>query len=347
MSAVAGDPNATPKFDLALMQKNFLVASARYGKMVEAGSAKLPAKVSPYALKAAPIIGYIIAAIIVAIPLIIDGVQVARKWLRLVPETLRYGLLGFFLCFFGGVFPATIAAIEAWRQFGGDDALHNLETIGQQLSNLQEADAADNLKDDDGDGIPDVDQIDAQTLTKRKASLALQTIDPVTVNNAISGLSMGWIAVLATLKIKFAKVATLGASLGDMLYTATSHTVEPMAKKAVPEEYHKWISVVFKNCCKAVAINAAWFLQRWISAFHSAIRGGLMFGRSIVKFLDEKGIWKVSHKDTYADEIIAYSVAAIGLLFQISRLFSLPFPLNILLLPFRIVEGFVVWSIMS
>lgn len=43
--------------------------------------------------------------------------------------------------------------------------------------------------------------------------------------------------------------------------------------------------------------------------------------------------------------LVAYSVAALGIYFQLSLKFSLPFPLNIVLFPFTIVEYLLVWMV--
>lgn len=94
-----------------------------------------------------------------------------------------------------------------------------------------------------------------------------------------------------------------------------------------------------------MAISFAWFLQRIISAFHSAIRGGFMCSRNILKYLSIMKIININHEDTYLDELAGYCLAFFGLMFQLSLGFGLPFPLNILLLPFRILEWFLMWAI--
>jgi len=72
-----------------------------------------------------------------------------------------------------------------------------------------------------------------------------------------------------------------------------------------------------------------------------------MLGRELVSFLNQKGYITFTYKTTYMDEVIAWSTAALGLWIQVSSSFRLPFPVNIILLPFQFVEGYVVWCIMS
>jgi hypothetical protein len=53
----------------------------------------------------------------------------------------------------------------------------------------------------------------------------------------------------------------------------------------------------------------------------------------------------INEDESYIDEIIGWTVAAVGIYFQIRLGFSLPFPLNVLLFPFSIAENTIVWLI--
>ena len=88
-------------------------------------------------------------------------------------------------------------------------------------------------------------------------------------------------------------------------------------------------------------------MQRVISAFHSAIRGGLLFSRNILKYLSAMNYVHIDHDKTYLDELVGYGLAAIGLWFQLSLGFQVPFPLNLLLFPFTILEYLLIWVVNS
>jgi hypothetical protein len=45
------------------------------------------------------------------------------------------------------------------------------------------------------------------------------------------------------------------------------------------------------------------------------------------------------------EKTLGYTMAVLGLYWQFSVGFSLPFPLNILLFPFRMIEYLLVWAI--
>ena len=85
-------------------------------------------------------------------------------------------------------------------------------------------------------------------------------------------------------------------------------------------------------------VSIAWTVERILSAFHSAMRGGLLFSRNILSYLGEMNYVQINHEETLLDEAVGYGLALVGLFFQLSFGFGLPFPLNILLFPFTIAE---------
>lgn len=74
----------------------------------------------------------------------------------------------------------------------------------------------------------------------------------------------------------------------------------------MPQEYHRWIPTIITYICKAIAVSIAWYIQRIISAFHSAIRGGLMFSRGIMKYLNDKKIIDFDDTESILDEIVGW-----------------------------------------
>lgn len=317
----------------------------RYTKLILALSEKAPEKVRPYIVQAAPVLAMIGVYIKIATPYIIQAVSVAQDVISKLPERILYAIMGFTICFCGGVFPTTIAAVEAWKVCGGDEAIRSGKQLYNEWLKVVEANKKDNEEDKDGDGVADVDQISPQELLARKSKLALKAVDPHAVSKELALLYTGWVGVLAVLKIQFAKTVTLGSTIGEKLYGVVQNFVEPGIEKVTPEEYKKWVPVCLQWFCKIVAISIAWWIQRVISAFHSAIRGGLIFGRELVNYLNEKGYVKWKDEDTYMDEAVGWGVAALGLMFQWTFRFSMPFPLNILLLPVTLLETFIIWSV--
>jgi hypothetical protein len=57
----------------------------------------------------------------------------------------------------------------------------------------------------------------------------------------------------------------------------------------------KWVKPTVSYGIHSVAISLAWFLQRIISAVHSAMRGGLMCARNVLVYLKEMQIYDLDH----------------------------------------------------
>lgn len=70
-----------------------------------------------------------------------------------------------------------------------------------------------------------------------------------------------------------------------------------------------------------------------------------MFSRNIMEYLSEMKYVQINHEESMLDEIVGYGLALVGLYFQLAFGFGLPFPLNILLFPFRIAEYVLIWLV--
>ena len=60
----------------------------------------------------------------------------------------------------------------------------------------------------------------------------------------------------------------------------------------------RWIPTYISYTCKAIAVIIAYHVQKIITAFYSATRGGLMVFRSLFAILDRRGIVHVDHNET-------------------------------------------------
>jgi len=282
-----------------------------------------------------------------AFPYVEYGIKRAIYIYSISPQEIISAVFGLCLCFFGGTFVITIAAYEAWKSCGWETTKANLVELYHEYEEFRKVSEKDDQKDDDGDGIPDVQQIDAKTLVSRKAHLFIVSCkEPQKLSAAIAGLWTSWLAVMATLRIQFAQVIALGVSIGNILRVPAKGFLGPVIKGLLPvEDYKKWVDVVLDFTCKLIAITIAWFVQRVIAAVQSGIRGGLMFSRSLLKFALKKGYISFDDEDTYIDEVVGWSVAAFGIYFQISYGFAVPFPLNIVMLPVQLLEWFLMWTV--
>jgi len=311
----------------------------------ELSKSKAPENVKPYLDKAAPFLAMTFVGIKIAIPHIINAYMKLSELIGKLPEDLCYGLMGLCLCFFGGMYPLLIAAGEAFRMTGGDAVWNSCKELAAEAKKFSAANKKDDDLDEDGDGIADVNQVDAQALVLRKTHLFLTSVDPDTMNKGLAGVWTGYMAVLAALKIQFAKTVALGAAIGDILRKPASKYAEPALLAVVPQDYASWIPHIINYTCKTIAISIAWFIQRIISAFHSAIRGGLMFSRNIIKYGNKQGYCNIDTDESYMDEALGWSCAALGFMFQLYMGFALPFLLRLAFFPLEFAEYYLMWTV--
>jgi hypothetical protein len=271
----------------------------------------------------------------------------ANAFLETVPADLLYSIIGLCLCFFGGNFPLTIAAAEAIRQCGYENLKKNLGEIHEELTVIKEASKEDDKVDADGDGIPDVEQITPTELVARKLHLYLtKTEDPNRMTNALGSIGTIFTGVIATLKLRFARTVSLGVSIGEQVLPLAMKWLLPILKSFVPEEYQQWLPTVVGFICKSLAVAIAWGIQRVVSAVQSALRGGLMFSRSGMKFLASKQLIKdMDPNTTYMDEAVGWGMAAIGFLFQMRNWFGLPFPFWLIMFPISMMESVLAYIV--
>ena len=100
-----------------------------------------------------------------------------------------------------------------------------------------------------------------------------------------------------------------------------------------------------KSAARMIGVAVAWRLQVVVSAAHLALRGGLLFSRSLLRYARRRGVITWSEDETHIDEVVGYAVAAAGLGCQLSYGFALAFPLNVVLAPLTAVEWYIRWSI--
>ena len=154
-------------------------------------------------------------------------------------------------------------------------------------------------RDDDHDGIADVEQMDSKELFRRKMRLMLvHAKKPEEITSAVGSLYTAWLAVLATLKVQFAKTLALGNAIGNALCNPVAILAVPALSHALPKEYHHWIQTVISAVCKIVAVAIAYKVQQVLSAVHSAVRGGLLFSRSIIQWTNLHGWTQVDMSKT-------------------------------------------------
>ena len=150
---------------------------------------------------------------------------------------------------------------------------------------------------------------------------------------------------LATVKLRVCKSLTLSSSLSKDTVPLLMKTVNASLRSVVPAAYHALVPVVVNNAVRAGILFLALVQHRLLSTYHSAIRGGLLISRGLLSYLNAMRIVTLKEEDTLIDEITGYGLAYLGLLAQARHDFQLSFPLNVVLLPFSLVEAYLVNNI--
>jgi hypothetical protein len=256
-------------------------------------------------------------------------------------------IYGFALCFFGSAYPFTVAAVEAWRQCGGSQASICLHDMAAQIDNAVKESALDDQIDDDKDGIADVEQISSKELLKRKIHVALRATDPKIVNDSLKGIYGAWSAVIACLKLEFARTIALGSAIGDFIHKLANIPLTKVMVHFLDDDLHQWIPNIISYTCKIVAIIIAYQIQVIITTFYSSIRGGLMVSRTSLTWLIAKFGWKIDLETSYADEIAGWTLAAIGFYCQFKLGFGAPMLVRLVLWPVGFIEASLIWAVNS
>lgn len=177
--------------------------------------------------------------------------------------------------------------------------------------------------------------------------VALAAVNPHHLAQAIFVLNAALLAALATLKIQFAKTITLGNSLSNAIQVPVQSVLHPIVQSLLPEELKDWGTFFIAISVKFCAISIAWSLRKAFASIHSAIRGGLMFSKNLLLYLEHRSYLKPPL--TYSNPVIfyglGYMIAIIGLRFQFIYRHALPFPLNAFLFPLVLVENGLMWLV--
>jgi len=277
------------------------------------------------------------------------------KIYMILPTNIIQAIVGLALCFFGGTYVISIAAIEAFRQMGWKTLFEEMKIVWAQVQNVREENRKDDLEDKDRNGVADVAEISASELAQRKVILIMRSItEPGRLQTACGALWAAYIAVLATLRLEFARTTAFALGIVEIAKFPVVRLLSPLilavlAKDLTPQAAKDWSVTIVESALTLIAVAFAWYLQMIISAFYSGLRGGRLFADAICNILIERGWMEklpcvakpFKQEDTHLDEVICYLIAAAGFCFQIFSGFALPFPINLIFFPLTVLEWFL------
>jgi len=231
---------------------------------------------------------------------------------------------------------ATIACVEAFRISGWDRVKNGFTLLWEDYKVFKKVSDEDDTRDDDNDGIPDVQQVSSQQLITRKLKIFLMNCSPQKLQEALSGIYTGLVSVLATLRLQFARTITLGSTIGEVIAPPAIKYGHPIIAAVIPADYHKWIDVVLTYIARSIGVSIAWTLNRIVATVHSAMRGSQIFCEAFARWTAKRGFTMLSRG--YWDEIFVAACAVLGFYVQIKSWFSLPWLLYLPLFPVVFME---------
>lgn len=266
-------------------------------------------------------------------------------WVKL-PRDYALVVIGLIFCLFGGLYPTLFATVMAMEHGGRKVVVAAIKDLFDEAVKIIEASKKDDDTDADGDGVKDVDQMSSQELLTRKAKLILTKMNPEKVDRALNSIYRVWLSVAAVLAVKFARTISMALTISEFLKGAVNRYLTPTVQLATPDEYDKWVPVIVGWITKSIGMSIAWYIQSIISAFTSALQGGLIVSRALMRIGRKKGFDFIPpDEDSMIDEVSSYVIAAAGFYFQFSMGFKAQFPLNLILWPFELAEYWIRWTI--
>eukprot|EP00615_Pteridomonas_danica_P010677 CAMPEP_0114340218 /NCGR_PEP_ID=MMETSP0101-20121206/8236_1 /TAXON_ID=38822 ORGANISM="Pteridomonas danica, Strain PT" /NCGR_SAMPLE_ID=MMETSP0101 /ASSEMBLY_ACC=CAM_ASM_000211 /LENGTH=351 /DNA_ID=CAMNT_0001473419 /DNA_START=61 /DNA_END=1116 /DNA_ORIENTATION=- len=310
-------------------------------EFIKAAGTSAPEAVRPYINKVAPAVvaawGFGESMVPVAIQVKDKGEELWVLAQPYHPQDIFPALIGLAMVFFGGDFPVLIAAVTAFKETGVQQSMQrSFMEIYNEFNDVLAQSAKDDTVDDDGDGIPDVEQIPAAQVLQRKMMLAVKTVNPDKLADAITSVSAGALTIIASLKLTFARALSLGASLGATINKPVKRNLTPILEASIDKQYHRWIEPGINYTCKMLAMSFAFWLQRIISAIHSAIKGGQMFTTNTCRYLNKYKMIDFDPDQSNLDEQVGYAIGIIGIYYQM--FYGTPIILSLVLMPLTLCE---------
>jgi len=163
-----------------------------------------------------PVIKVLVRLVCCVAPLykfLFQAIYIFYKW---APKCLLQMAIGLSLCFFGGQYLMVLAAIEAWNNTGGKDTMNNLKIVfeeGQAMLKNQRAPTS---------FVPPGEALQQSTI------VALKSVkDPKRLEVAVGGLWSSYLAVIATLRMQFARTVALALGIADNIKKPLTKAITP------------------------------------------------------------------------------------------------------------------------
>ena len=308
------------------------------------------------------------------LPPIVTTVRTIVDFYRILPMDAIIAQIGLIYAFAGGYYPTLFAAVQAAQHCGYQNMITAIQVLVDEATTaLQACDFSSSIKfTSSTQPQAPFNRKRAREIFTEKTKIVLATIDPVRINEAIAAIYTTWMSISIVLEREFARTIALSITIAESIQPIVSLLLNKPLQLCISMSYYKWIPIIIGWVCKAMAMSLAWRIQRVLTAYTSAIAGGLMCARALCRIVHKRmgGIRRLfglspknqkktkfsTAKDssddpnfdtTHFDEFLGYMIALCGLYTQIGQGFSfdVPFPLNLVTWPFDLAERWIQWQI--
>lgn len=80
-------------------------------------------------------------------------------------------------------------------------------------------------------------------------------MNPDALSLALGNLYTGFLAIVAALRIKFARAVALGASIGEIVGKPASRYISPLISMMLPKDYKKWANPTVSKKSREKAVT--------------------------------------------------------------------------------------------
>ncbi|KAG8338789.1 hypothetical protein TRVL_10384 [Trypanosoma vivax] len=273
----------------------------------------------------------------------------ARKMIELLTimrerdlTELGYLFCGLSICLYGGSFTALIAAVEAVRLTSWERILNSAKVLYQNYCEGMRVVALENESEQKDRTVPNVRDWNGEVLLSRKIGVFLSSVDPLKVKDEFKALLLGFTAVATTLRSRSVNVITIGCSLSQVV--SRFFALDALLKDALSSNQQQLAEPLAQSFFCILCIFIVVIARQWAMTLHSAMYGARLAVESALELWRRKG--NMSHDCAINAELpqtqtLVIVLASVGVFWQFSNGFSLPFPLNILLLPLRVLDFIV------
>jgi hypothetical protein len=268
------------------------------------------------------------------------------RFYRALPMDVITAQIGLVYCFLGGYYPTLFSSLQAAQYCGFQVMVAALSDLTDEA--IKVIDATADLGWDD---------MSRKDIFLQQTNIVLKTVDPMKINQAAAALYTTWLGISAVLQREYARVISLSLTLASGFERVAHIILEPPLNLIIPEDYQKWVPAVIGWMSKGIAMSFAWRIQRILTASTSAIAGGALFARSLMRMLNKRGIFVFGdvrcdpEETSIVEDVIGFSVGSLGFYTQIecqykkNFSFEIPFPLSLVTWPFDLAEKWIQWYI--